>query len=124
MEFRQVGEALDGARRLGIIGSDVAGKPIIDARGNETADGSELVERAAPADTNEGTGARSPRQVAAREGGSREEKRRVRLVVIRGGLAASSAPPRKGVTPARAVGLHLITLDGKRVGHAALAKSP
>lgn len=110
MEFRQVGEALDSARRLGMIGGEVGCSPFLDTGSNETADCGKLVERAAPAG-NEGTGALCPGQSAALGG---QGVRRVRLVVIHGGAASKAR--RAGAAPRRsAASLCIVTVNGKRV---------
>jgi hypothetical protein len=113
MTFRQISDCLDGGLMAGLIGSDVGCSPSIDTRSNETADGSELIEPAAPA-VNERTGAPGPGRVAAHEGG---RSRRLELVVINGCTASKAR--RSGAAPRRAVHLFIATVDGERVHSAA-----
>lgn len=119
MEWKALGDALDGARRRGMVGDQLGCNPAVDPCLDEAISlGEFTVGSEGPAETNKGTEAFGrPGQVAARMGG---RLRRRELVVIRGGLAAAlpSKLPRQGAIRARAASPRLVTIDGVLV-HAA-----
>lgn len=116
MEWKALGDALDGARRCGMVGDQLGCNPAVDPCLDEAISlGEFTVGRVGPAKTNKGTEAPGrPGQVAARMGG---RMRRRELFVIEGGLAAAlpSKLPRQGAFRASAASLRLVTIDGVRV---------
>lgn len=109
MDFRQVGEALDGARRLGIIGFEERGQALVGASEYAGADGCDRIDRAVPA---EAIRTARTEALASWAGG---RKNPPKLVVIDGRAAATA----KG-RPAPAARLSIVTIDGLRVHAASL----
>lgn len=85
--------------------------------GTGKADAAQLVDlpqAGAPAEAEKAAGAEAPAQVARRQGGTR---RGGLTVFIGGRLALHVAATREAVPSARVGRLHLVTVNGKRVGH-------
>lgn len=69
--------------------------------------------------TEKAAGAEAPAQVVRRQGGTR----RGGLTVFIGGRLALHVAATRGAVPSARVGrLHLVTVDGKRVGHSAASR--
>lgn len=113
MDFRALGDCLEAARRRGLVGEVPCMELADDVQKRQVQ--SVLAGGEGPAETNKGTGATSPGQVA---GG---RKYPLKLVVSNGRTVPHAAARR--TRPGPAVRLFLATMDGDLV-HSNLANSP